>query len=133
MGVLFILQKGVKGMQTVEESTQNKLIEKMTDSVNALNVNFARVEGKIDSALELKKDVGLLSEKVDTVKTESGNTATELKNAKEDIQILFRKSKEREQKADTDRKWLIGTIISVLALGLTVLGIGIAAINLIVK
>ena len=120
-------------MQTVEESTQNKLIEKMTDSVNALNVNFARVEGKIDSALELKKDVGLLSEKVDAIKTESGNTVTELKNAKEDIQILFRKSKEREQKSDTDRKWLIGTIISVFALGLTVIGIGIAAINLIIK
>ncbi|GGA30931.1 hypothetical protein [Psychrobacillus lasiicapitis] len=120
-------------MQTVEESTQNKLIEKMTDSVNALNVNFARVEGKIDSALELKKDVGLLSEKVDTIKTESSTTVNELKNAKEDIQILFNKSRERDKKADTDRKWLIGAIISVAGLGLTVLGLGVAAINLIIK
>lgn len=120
-------------MQTIEESTQNKLIEKMTDSVNNLNVNFARVEGKIDSALELKKDVGLLSQKVDDYKSESSTTATELKNAKEDIQILFRKSKEREQKSDTDRKWLIGTIIAVVGLGLTVLSISVAAINLIAK
>ena len=120
-------------MQTIEESTQNKLIEKMTDSVNILNVNFARVEGKIDSALELKKDVGLLAEKVNIYKTESSTTANELNNAKEDIQILFRKSKEREQKSDTDRKWLIGTIIAVVGLGLTVLSLGIAAINLIVK
>lgn len=126
-------QKRGERMQTIEESTQNKLIEKMTDSVNVLNVNFARVEGKIDSALELKKDVGLLVEKVNSYKSESSTTATELKNAKDDIQILFNKSKERERKADTDRKWLIGTIIAVVGIGLTVLSLGIAAINLIVK
>lgn len=120
-------------MQTVEETQQNKLLEKMTDSVNSLNVNFARVEGKIDSALELKKDVGLLSEKVDILKISHTTTVNEVKDAKDDIQILFRKSKEREQKADADRKWVIGAIISLCGLGLTVIGLTVAVINLVIK
>lgn len=116
-----------------EETQQNKLIEKMTDSVNALNVNFARVEGKIDAALELKKDVGLLSEKVDDLKIGHATTSNELKDAKDDIQILFGKSKEREQKADADRKWVIVTLISLFGLGLTVIGLAVAVVNLIIK
>lgn len=108
---------------TVLEDTQNKLLEKMTDSVNSLNVNFARVEGKIDAALELKKDVGLLSEKLDAIKNTQSTTTSELSNVKEDVQILFRKSKEREQKADADRKWLIGTMITVVGLGIALLNI----------
>ena len=99
----------------------NKLLEKMTDSVNSLNVNFARVEGKIDAALELKKDVGLLAEKVDDVKNRQSTTITELNNVKDDVQILFRKSKEREIKSDADRKWLVGTMIAVLGLGIALL------------
>lgn len=120
-------------MVAQEETQQNKLLEKMTDSVNALNVNFARVEGKIDSALELKKDVGLLSEKVDGLKSSHAAMESDLKNAKDDIQILFNKSKEREMKADSDRKWVFGAIISVCGLGLTVIGMAIAVINLIIK
>ncbi|PUB12634.1 hypothetical protein [Paenisporosarcina sp. OV554] len=116
-----------------EETQQNKLIEKMTDSVNSLNVNFARVEGKIDAALELKKDVGMLSEKLDVLKVGHVTAVNELKDAKDDIQILFRKSKEREQKADSDRKWVVGAIISLCGLGLTVIGLGVAVINMLIK
>lgn len=56
-----------------------------------------------------------------------------MKDAKDDIQILFRKSKERDSKVDLDWKWLFGANISICGLELTLVGMRIAIINLLIK
>ncbi|AYC29636.1 hypothetical protein [Paenisporosarcina cavernae] len=96
---------------TVQETTQSTAIHEMTKSVNALNVNFARVEGKIDSALELKKDVGSLGEKIDL----TDDIAKKALNCAENLDKQLNEFK-------TSMKWSIGIIFSIITpLGLFIL------------
>lgn len=97
-------------------SREEKLLEKMTESVHALNVNFARVEGKIDSALELKQEVTTLKEKVD--KTDDIAKASLQKAESVENQL---------NRFETSVKWGFGVVISI------VLPIAMWILNMIVK
>lgn len=101
---------------TTEASREEKLLEKMTESVHALNVNFARVEGKIDSALELKNDVAALKNQVDA-------TDDIAKAASQRVESL----EGQVNRFETSVKWGFGIVISV------VLPIAMWILNMIVK
>ena len=62
------------------------------------------------------KEIEKLKIKMNTVEIQSLET-------KEDVEVLFRKNKDRDLKGDVDRKWLIGTIIAVAGLLVAVVGI----------
>lgn len=99
-----------------EASREEKLLEKMTESVNALNVNFARVEGKIDSALELKNDVASLRKQVD---------ATD--DIAKEAQQRSTETEKRLDRFETSVKWGFGVVVTV------VLPIAMWVLNMIVK
>lgn len=87
----------------VETSREEKLLEKMTESVHALNVNFARVEGKIDSALELKHDVASLKKQVDTTDDIAKSAAQRVDTVEGQL-----------NRFETSVKWGFGVVISVV-------------------
>lgn len=53
---------------------------------------------------------------IDKLKIKLNTIEVQSKETKDDVEILFRKNKERDLKSDADRKWLIGTIITVAGL-----------------
>jgi len=63
---------------------------------------------------ETEHDVETLKLKMNTLEIQSADMRT-------DVGILFDKFKERDKKSDTDRKWLIGTVLSVVALVITLI------------
>jgi len=65
---------------------------------------------------ETEHDVETLKLKMNTLEIQSADMKT-------DVGILFAKFKERDKKSDTDRKWIIGTVLSVVGLTVTVITI----------
>lgn len=107
--------------------TENVLIEKLTGVMTEIGLDireikttlshfgekFDRVQNDINEVRiatnETEHDVEALKIKMNTVEIQSADMKT-------DVGILFDKFKERDKKSDTDRKWLIGTVISVVGL-----------------
>lgn len=93
-------------------------IREIKTTLTHFGEKFDRVQNDISEVRiatnETEHEVEALKIKMNTVEIQSGDM-------KSDVQILFDKFKERDKKSDNDRKWLIGTVISVAALVITLI------------
>lgn len=91
-------------------------IREIKTTLSHFGEKFDRVQNDIAEVRiatnETEHDVEALKIKMNTVEIQS----VDMKN---DVGILFDKFKERDKKSDTDRKWLIGTVLSVVGLVIT--------------
>ena len=134
---------------------QEHLIEKLTDALTTIGLDIREIKTtlshfgeKFDRVQQDVNEVKISTKEneheIEALKLKSNTLENESQETKKDVQILFTKFKEREakieseqkardlktdeayKKQDTDRKWLIGTVISIVLLG-------IAVINLLIK
>lgn len=93
-------------------------IREIKTTLSHFGEKFDRVQNDIAEVRiatnETEHDVETLKLKMNTVEIQSADM-------KNDVSILFAKFKERDKKSDTDRKWLIGTVLSVVALVITLI------------
>ncbi len=80
------------------------------------------IESIRESTKDNQEDVQELTLKVNTIKTENVDT-------KKDVEILFDKFKHRDKKSDNDRKWIIGTVISVVLMFVAVASLALTLIG----
>lgn len=117
-------------VKLIVAENQEKLIEKLTGVMTDIGLDireikttlshfgekFDRVQQDLSevriTSKETEHEVEALKIKMNTVEIQS----TDMKN---DVGILFEKFRERDKKSDTDRKWLIGTVLSVVGLTIT--------------
>lgn len=116
--------------------TENILIEKLTGVMTEISLDireikttlshfgekFDRVQQDISEVRNTSKEN---EHEIETMKIMVNTIEHRSTETKEDVQILFRKFKERDTKGDNDRKWLIGTVITVVALGITIISFAI--------
>lgn len=119
------------------ETNQNHLIEKLTDALTTIGLDIREIKTtlshfgeKFDRVQQDVNEVKIATKEneheIEALKLKSNTLENEMQDTKKDVQILFSKFKERDSKSGADRKWLIGTVISVVLLG-------IAIINLVIK
>lgn len=77
--------------------------EKLTDGINSLNISLARMEGKIDNALELKTKVELLDDKLDITDDLARQAIRMAEQNKEDVNELKK-----------NMQWSVTAILSIL-------------------
>lgn len=91
-------------------------IREIKTTLTHFGEKFDRVQDDIaevkTATTETEKEVDALNIRMTTVEIQSEDT-------KKDVGILFDKFRERDKKSDTDRKWLIGTVLSVVGLVIT--------------
>ncbi|MET3658404.1 hypothetical protein [Sporosarcina psychrophila] len=116
--------------------TENILIEKLTGVMTEISLDireikttlshfgekFDRVQQDISEVRNTSKEN---EHEIETMKIMVNTIEHRSTETKEDVQILFRKFKERDTKGDNDRKWLVGTVITVVALGITIISFAI--------
>lgn len=95
-------------------------IREIKTTLSHFGEKFDRVQNDIAEVRiatnETEHDVEALKIKMNTVEIQSADMRT-------DVGILFDKFKERDKKSDTDRKWLIGTVITVAGLAVSIISI----------
>ncbi|BAQ11285.1 hypothetical protein OXB_2814 [Bacillus sp. OxB-1] len=91
-------------------------IREIKTTLTHFGEKFDRVQNDIAevkiATTETEHEVEALKIKMNTVEIQSADT-------KHDVGILFQKFRERDKKSDTDRKWLIGTVLTVVGLTIT--------------
>lgn len=97
-------------------------IREIKTTLSHFGEKFDRVQQDLSevriASNETEHEVDILKIKTNTIEIQSGEM-------KDDVQILFDKFKERDKKSDTDRKWLIGTVIAVAGLTVSIVSIAI--------
>lgn len=116
---------------------QEHLIEKLTDALTTIGLDIREIKTtlshfgeKFDRVQQDVNEVKIYSKEneheIEVLKLKGNTLETEMKDTKKDLKIVFDKFKERDDKSNIDRKWIIGTVVSVALLG-------IAIINLVIK
>lgn len=95
-------------------TTLNHFNEKFTDT----NKELKEIK---DTSKENQIELQKLTLDVNTLKNDSTDT-------KKDVEILFGKFRDRDKKTDNDRKWLIGTVISVVVMFISLIALIISFI-----
>ena len=112
--------------------TQIELVKDLTKVMTEIGLDIREIKTTLSHFGEKFDDVQKDIAEVRIATTETGHEVETLKlkmntveiqsaDTKEDVGILFDKFRERDKKSDTDRKWLIGTVISVVALVITLI------------
>lgn len=113
---------------------QEHLIEKLTDALTTIGLDIREIKTTLSHFGEkfdrVQQDVNEVKigtkeneHEIEAIKLKSNTHDNEIQETKKDVQILFQKFKERDSKSDADRKWIIGTIISVVLLGIAVINL----------
>ena len=113
-------------MSENEQDVTRKLNEMSLDirevltTLNHFNEKFNDTNDEIREIKETSKENQLNLQKitldVNTLKNDNEDT-------KKDVEVLFDKFKERDKKTDNDRKWLVGTVISVVVMFVGLIGL----------
>ena len=113
-------------MSDNEQEVTSKLNEMSLDirevltTLNHFNEKFNDTNDEIREIKETSKENQLNLQKitldVNTLKNDNEDT-------KKDVEVLFDKFKERDKKTDNDRKWLVGTVISVVVMFIGLIGL----------
>ena len=113
-------------MSDNEQEVTSKLNEMSLDirevltTLNHFNEKFNATNDEIREIKETSKENQLNLQKitldVNTLKNDNEDT-------KKDVEVLFDKFKERDKKTDNDRKWLVGTVISVVVMFVGLIGL----------
>jgi len=129
--VLFLILKRGGGCGVAE---QEHLIEKLTDALTTIGLDIREIKTtlshfgeKFDRVQQDVNEVKIAAKEneheIETIKLKSNTLSNEIQDTKKDVQILFQKFEKRDSKSDADRKWIIGTIISVVLLGIAVINL----------
>lgn len=127
---MFYLKKG--GGCGVAE--QEHLIEKLTDALTTIGLDIREIKTtlthfgeKFDRVQQDVNEVKIAAKEneheIEAIKLKSNTLSNEIQDTKKDVQILFQKFEKRDSKSDADRKWIIGTIISVVLLAIAVINL----------
>ncbi|MBE3102968.1 MAG: hypothetical protein IMZ40_01905 [Bacilli bacterium] len=114
------------------ETNQNHLIEKLTDALTAIGLDIREIKTTLlhfgekfdrvhQDVHEIKSNAKENEHEIETLMLKNNILENEIQDMKKDVQILFGEFKERDSKSVADRKWLIGTVISVVLLGIAVI------------
>ena len=113
-------------MSENEQDVTRKLNEMSLDirevltTLNHFNEKFNDTNDELKEIKETSKENQINLQKitldVNTLKGDNEDT-------KKDVEILFGKFRERDKKADNDRKWLVGTVISVVVMFVGLIGL----------
>ena len=129
--MLFLIHKK-GGEKSVAE--QEHLIEKLTDALTTIGLDIREIKTTLSHFGEkfdrIQQDVNEVKiaakeneHEIEALKLKSNTIENTMTDTQKDVQILFTKFKERDSKSDADRKWIIGTIISVVLLAIAVINI----------
>lgn len=91
-------------------------IREIKTTLSHFGEKFDRVQNDI---AEVRIATNENEHEVETLKLKMNTVEIQSADMKTDVGILFDKFKERDKKSDTDRKWLIGTVLSVVGLVIT--------------
>lgn len=91
-------------------------IREIKTTLTHFGEKFDRVQSDIS---EVKIATSETEHEVDVLKIKMNTVEIQTDDMKNDVGILFEKFRERDKKSDTDRKWLIGTVLSVAGLTIT--------------
>lgn len=105
--------------------------QKILDAMQALSIDNAEIKATlkhIDSKFdrvnadiqELKIATNEAANDAEIAKNNTIRLETEVKEISKDTDRLFEKFRERDKKLDSDRKWLLGTVIAVIGLFITI-------------
>lgn len=111
---------------------QNHFIEKLTDALTVIGLDIREIkttlshfDEKFDrvhqDVYEIKGNAKKNEHEIEIMKLKNNTLENKIQDMEKDVQILFGEFKERDSKSVADRKWLIGTIISVVLLGIAVI------------
>lgn len=112
--------------------TQIELVKELTKVMTEIGLDIREIKTTLSHFGEkfddVQKDISEVKiatseteHEVETLKLKMNTVEIQSADTKEDVGILFNKFRERDKKSDTDRKWLIGTVISVVALIITLI------------
>lgn len=118
------------------EQNGNELVKELTKVMTEIGLDIREIKTTLthfgDKFDTVQKDLDGIKEEskgnvheIDKLKLKVNTVEIQSKETKDDVEILFRKNKERDLKSDADRKWLIGTIITVAGLLITVVSLAI--------
>lgn len=114
------------------ETNQNHFIEKLTDALTAIGLDIREIKTTLShfgekfdrvhqDVHEIKSNAKENEQEIESLMLKNTILENEIQVMKKDVQILFSEFKGRDSKSIADRKWLIGTIISVVLLGIAVI------------
>lgn len=113
-------------------TTQAEVSQKILDSVQSLAIDNAEIKNTLkhidnkfdrvnDDIRELKESVFKAASDASYAKEKVVLLESKMTDVEKDTDRLFEKFRERDKKSDADRKWIIGTAITVIALAITII------------
>lgn len=111
---------------------QDKVLAKLTEALNNIGLDIREIKTTLKHFDEkfgrVQKDVSIVREEIsdvkhdlEKVKIKSAEQESKTKDNKDDIGRLFEKIKDRDNKIDADRKWIIGIGITVAGIVITLI------------
>ena len=121
-----------KGGAAMSPTTQAEVSQKILDSVQSLAIDNAEIKNTLkhidnkfdrvnDDIRELKESVFKAASDASYAKEKVVLLESKMTDVEKDTDRLFEKFRERDKKSDADRKWIIGTAITVIALAITII------------
>ena len=113
-------------MSDNEQDVTRKLNEMSLDirevltTLNHFNEKFTETNNELKEIKETSKENQINLQKLTL---EVNTHDSDIKEVKNDVEIIFEKFRHRDKKTDNDRKWLIGTVISVVVLFVSIVGL----------
>lgn len=110
----------------------NELVRELTKVMTEIGLDIREIKTTLSHFGEkfdtVQKDIEKVriatsetEHEVETLKLKMNTVEIQSADMRGDVGILFAKFKERSKKSDTDRKWLIGTVLSMVALVVTLI------------
>lgn len=110
--------------------TQRELVKELTTVMTDIGLDIREIKTTLahfgekfdrvqNDIAEVKIATSETEHEVETLKLKMNTVEIQSADLKGDVGILFNKFRERDKKSDTDRKWLIGTVLSVVGLTIT--------------
>lgn len=112
--------------------TQAELVRDLTKVMTEIGLDIREIKTTLSHFGEkfddVQKDIAEVKiatneteHEVETLKIKMNTVEIQSADMKSDVGILFDKFRTRDKKSDTDRKWLIGTVLSVAGLTVTLI------------
>ena len=126
-GVLFIYHKIERTVNLIVPESGNELVRDLTKVMTDIGLDIREIKTTLshfgekfdrvqNDIAEVKIATNETEHEVDVLKIKTNTIEIQSADMKADVGILFEKFKERDKKSDNDRKWLIGTVLTVLGL-----------------
>lgn len=109
-----------------EQNVTKKLNEMSLDirevltTLNHFNEKFTDTNKELKEIKDTSKENQIALQKLNL---DVNTHDSDIKEVKDDVEIIFSKFRERDKKTDNDRKWLVGTVISVVVLFISIIGL----------